>query len=149
MIKRKKTKKTLTSKERGMKEGYRSGLEEAVSAYLQSLSINFIYEGVTLTYLQPEKNRKYTPDFVFPKSNIIIETKGRFVTADRQKHLFVKEQHPNIDFRFVFNNPNARISKQSNTTYAMWCERYGFKYAKGTIPQAWLEEIKEQQKKEK
>lgn len=145
MKQQKKPKKILTSKERGMKEGYRSGLEEAVGEYLQSLSILYKFEGMTIPYVQPTKQRKYTPDFVFPNSNIIIETKGRFVTADRQKHLLLKDQYPKLDFRFVFSNPNQKISKLSKTTYAMWSERYNFKYAKGTIPKAWIEEIIKQQ----
>lgn len=73
-------------------------------------------------------------------NGIIIETKGRFMTADRQKHLMIQQDHPDLDIRFVFNNPNARISKTSKTTYAKWCEKYGFKYAKGSIPEAWLKE---------
>lgn len=146
---RQRTKKTLTSKQRGIKEGYRSGLEESVSDYLHSLSVAYQYEGMTIPYTQPTKQRKYTPDFTFPQSNIIIETKGRFVTADRQKHLLLKDQYPKLDFRFVFTNPNQRISKLSKTTYAMWCEKYGFMYAKGLIPKSWLDEIKEQQRRTK
>ncbi len=64
----------------------------------------------------------------------MVETKGRFLTADRQKHILIKDQHPALDIRFVFSNPNTRISKQSKTTYAMWCETHGFLYAPKTIP---------------
>jgi N-acetylmuramoyl-L-alanine amidase len=44
-------------------------------------------------------------------NGIIIESKGRFLTADRQKHLLIKQQHPQLDIRFVFQrsaNPIAR-----------------------------------------
>ena len=71
---------------------------------------------------------------------LVIETKGRFVTADRQKHLLVKEQHPDFDVRFVFQNSRARISKTSKTTYAAWCEKHGFKYADKCVPAEWLTE---------
>jgi hypothetical protein len=81
----------------------------------------------------------YTPDFQLP-NGIIIETKGRFVTADRQKHRLIREQYPELDIRFVFSNSKARISKQSQTTYAAWCERYGFKYADRWIPEDWFNE---------
>ena len=142
----KKTVKTETSKQkkRGIAEGYRSGLEEGIGDSLDALSLSYQYEALKIKYRQPEKDRTYTPDFTFPGSNIVIETKGRFVTADRQKHLLVKDQHPELDIRFIFSNPRARISKISKTTYAMWCEKYGFKFAKLTIPQEWLDEIKKQ-----
>lgn len=84
-------------------------------------------------------SHKYTPDFILP-NGIIIETKGRFVTADRKKHKLIKEQHPEHDIRFVFSNSRARISKTSKTTYAMWCEKLGFLFADKLIPLAWLKE---------
>lgn len=143
------TKETSKQQKRGSAEGYRSGLEESIGDELNALSLSYEYESLKIKYEQPQKSRTYTPDFVFPGSNIIIETKGRFVTADRQKHILVKDQHPELDVRFVFSNPNGRISKISKTTYAMWCEKYGFKYAKRTIPQEWLQEIKKQMKENK
>ena len=118
---------------------YRSGLEDLVSQQLERLGVKFRYEDVTLPYVRPSRKCRYTPDFLLP-NGIIVETKGRFVTADRQKMLQVKEQHPDLDIRIVFSNPSAPISKRSKTTYAMWCERYGFKYAKQFIPEAWLQE---------
>lgn len=95
------------------------------------------YETLTIPYEKPASMHKYKPDFPLP-NGIIVETKGRFVTADRQKHKLIKQQHPHLDIRFVFSNPNTRISKQSKTTYAMWCEQNGFKYAKGSVPAEWL-----------
>ena len=67
-----------------------------------------------------------------------VETKGRFLTADRKKHLLIKAQYPELDIRFLFQNSNARISKSSKTTYADWCNKYGFKFADKTIPSDWL-----------
>jgi hypothetical protein len=101
------------------------------------MGIDAQYEPFKIHYLRPAKPSKYTPDFVLP-NGVIIETKGRFVTSDRQKHLLIREQHPELDIRFVFSNPYQRISKQSKTTYAMWCEKNGFLYAKQAIPQEWL-----------
>lgn len=135
-------KKTTTSNDedaRGLKEGYRSGLEDLIASQLEEKGIEVSYESFSIPYTQPQKPRKYTPDFPLP-NGIIIETKGRFVTADRQKHLWVKEQHPDLDIRFVFSNPNSRIGKKSTTTYAMWCSKNGFKYAKQKIPEEWLKE---------
>ena len=136
------TRKTATSsKSRGLAEGYRSGLEETVAARLTALEVFYEYEALVIPYLQPQKPRKYTPDFVLP-NGIVVETKGRFITADRQKHILVKEQYPNLDLRFLFSNANARISKQSRTTYAKWCEDHGFLFAHRHLPDAWLAEPK-------
>src|SRR6266699_2293008 len=101
----------------GLKHGWRSGLEELVIAQLAANGVRYEYEQVVIEFLQPSKPRKYTPDFLLLDNGIIIETKGRFVTADRQKHLLVQAQHPALDIRFVFSNTRQRISKQSQTTY--------------------------------
>lgn len=135
------TSKSLTYSQVGLKHGFRSGLEADTAAYLVSKGIDPHYEEIVIPYVKPERKAKYTPDF--PLDNgIIVETKGRFLTEDRQKHLLIKQQHPHLDIRFVFTNPNARISKTSSTTYAMWCEKHGFLYASKTIPQEWLNERK-------
>ncbi len=97
------------------------------------------YETKKIAYVTPEKPHKYTADFDLP-NGIIVETKGRFVTADRQKHLLIKAQHPLLDIRFVFSNSRARISKTSATTYAAWCEKHGFTFADKRVPEAWLKE---------
>lgn len=123
---------------RALAEGYRSGLEEQECARLDSLGIPYGYEPLVLPYQQPAKPRKYTPDIVLLKNGIVVETKGRFVTADRQKHILIQEQYPDLDLRFVFSNPKARISKQSKTTYAAWCESRGILYAAKTIPLDWI-----------
>lgn len=98
----------------------------------------FRFEELSIPFWVAE-TRKYTPDFILP-NGIIIETKGRFITADRKKHLLVKAQHSDLDIRFVFSRSANRISKQSRTTYAQWCESKGFKYADKRIPEAWLRE---------
>lgn len=133
---------TRTSKKRtpvGIREGFRSGLEELVSQQLASLGVPVLYEESKLQYVTPAKPHKYTPDFELP-NGIFVETKGRFVTADRQKHLLVKAQNPDADIRFVFSNSRGRISKLSQTTYADWCSKHGFLYADKTIPLAWIKE---------
>ena len=131
--------KRLTAKQVAAKYGFRSGLEERIAEKLSNEGVDFKYEEVVIQYIKPASKHKYTPDFVLP-NGIIIETKGRFLQADRMKHLLVKEQHPELDIRFIFSNSRARISKSSKTTYGSWCEKYGFKYADKTIPREWLEE---------
>jgi hypothetical protein len=129
-----------TSKvDRGIAEGYRSGLEEQIAKQLEDLGQPVLFETIKLEYHKPASKHKYTPDFILA-NGIVIESKGRFVTADRKKHKLVKEQHPEVDIRFIFSNSRTRISKQSTTTYAQWCEQNGFKYADKYIPLAWLTE---------
>ena len=33
-----------------------------------------------------------------------------------------------------------KLYKGSKTTYSGWCERYGFKWCQGFLPQEWLDE---------
>jgi hypothetical protein len=123
----------------GLREGFRSGLEDKVADQLRSQGIDPRYEQEVIEYVKPARKSKYTPDFRLP-NGIYIETKGRFVTEDRQKHILIKAQHPEKDIRFVFSNSRARISKTSKTTYADWCNKHGFRYADKRIPQEWIDE---------
>jgi len=132
--------KHLSSKQVGLMYGFRSGLEEKVAEQLRKEGIDPKFETLKLPY-RVEKRCTYTPDFPVGKT-IIIETKGRFQTADRMKMLMVQKQYPDYEFRFIFSNSKARISKVSNTTYGTWCDKNGFKYADKLIPQEWIQEIK-------
>lgn len=126
-------------KQVGLREGFRSGLEDKVAAQLKAQGIDPRYEEEKIKYSVPARPATYTPDFRLP-NGIFIETKGRFVSDDRKKHKLIKEQHPHLDIRFVFSNAKAVIRKGSKTTYADWCEKYGFKYATKFIPQEWIDE---------
>ena len=142
------TKRRLSPRQVGLKHGFRSGLEKDTARDLSSFGVDFADEEEKISYVKPERHCKYTPDFIITtrpdgtkrKKPLFVETKGSFLTEDRQKHLLIQRQHPDLDIRFVFNNPNAKISKQSKTTYASWCEKHGFQYAKAVIPPEWLEE---------
>lgn len=131
--------KPLTAKQVAAKYGFRSGLEERIAEQLDKAGVEYTYEKVKLNYIKPASKHVYTPDFVL-SNGIIVETKGRFLLADRKKHILVKKHNPTLDIRFVFSNSNARISKASATTYAQWCKKNGFQYADKTIPKEWLDE---------
>ena len=138
-MKRKKLSKEAVAK----KYGFKSGLEEKISNVLSEKKVNFGYEEDKIIYTIPESLHKYTPDFTIRKSEnriMYIETKGRWVTADRKKLKLVKEQHPELDIRFVFSNSRNKINKSSKTTYADWCVKNGFKYADKVIPEEWFNE---------
>ena len=129
---------TVGATSRGIKHGYRSGLEDRISEQLKSLKLPFKYEEFKIKY-EVNEIRTYTPDFELP-NGIIIESKGRFVAADRKKHLLVKEQFPRLDIRFVFSNSKGKISKGSKTSYADWCDKHGYSYADKLIPEEWIKE---------
>lgn len=132
--------KKITVDKNGIKHGYRSGLENDIMQDLEDNNIEPNYEMTKLEYIQPETKHVYTPDFhVSP--HIVIETKGRWVVEDRMKMLLVIKQHPEIDFRMVFYNANQKIKKGSKTTYGMWCDKHGIKWANRFIPDEWYVEI--------
>jgi len=117
---------------------YRSSSEKRVSKQLKKNNIKFTYEKVKIEW-EDLYYRKYTPDFIL-ENNIIIEVKGYFKVSDRRKQLYIKEQNPDLDIRFVFDNSKAKIYKGSKTTYASWCTKYGFLYCDLEIPKEWFKE---------
>ena len=119
------------------KYGFKSGLEQTISQQIESKGIKVEYETEKVPYIIPASNHTYSPDFKLP-NGIRVETKGRFVAADRKKHLLVKAQNPNLDIRFVFSNSKNKITKNSKTTYADWCEKNGYKYSDKVIPEDWF-----------
>ena len=121
-----------------IKYGYRSGLEHKLSEYLDSLKHKYTYESIKIEW-EDLTYRTYTPDFIL-SNGIIVETKGRFVTADRKKHLCIQKQHPSLDIRFVFTNSRNKLSKGAKSTYGQWCIKHGFRYYDRIIPEDWLKE---------
>ncbi len=130
---------------------YRSGLEEKTAKMLDELGVSYTFETLKIPYEIPASNHKYTPDFIVTTKSgktLIIETKGIWTYQDRLKHLLIKQQHPELDIRFVFDRSKSKISKVSITTYADICEGRGrgkfkgitWQYADKRIPEEWLNE---------
>ena len=117
---------------------YRSGLEKIVAEFLKANQKKIRYEDLKIEW-KDLRYRTYTPDFVLD-NGIIVETKGIFDNEDRRKHVAVREQHPELDIRFVFSNAKAKLYKGAKTTYADWCDKQGFKYSHRIIPEDWLKE---------
>jgi predicted small secreted protein len=145
MYQRQKFKRVQISKDVTLK----SGLEEVVYTYLTKHKCTFKYEGLKVTYFQPEIKKTYKPDFPI-RGSFIIETKGAFNSADRKKMKLVKSQNPKLDIRFIFSNSKTKIGKKSKTTYAKWCELNDFPYhciysTKEVFPTEWLKEIQQVQ----
>tara|TARA_R110002073_G_scaffold317199_1_gene490516 strand:- start:748 stop:1155 length:408 start_codon:yes stop_codon:yes gene_type:complete len=120
-----------------IKHGYRSGFEHKVSDQLTEQKIKFGYEDTVINYIKPETSHKYTIDFTLP-NGILVETKGRWVIEDRKKHLLIKQQHPELDIRIVFQSAKTKIRKGSKTTYGDWCDKHGIIWAEKNVPESWL-----------
>lgn len=107
--------------------GKRSALEDRFSTVLAELGIDEQYEVKKVKYVVPESNHTYLVDFVLP-NGICIEVKGYLRDAEeRKKYILIKEQHPEVDLRFVFDNPDKPITR-TKMTHATWCDKEGFKW---------------------
>ena len=116
---------------------YKSQFEIDVASLLGN---NAEYEPDKLKFIQPAKNRNYCPDFKL-KDGTYIEAKGRFTFQDMDKMLWVKEQHPDKEFKMLFMNAKSKIRKGSPTTYGEWATKKGFIWADWKtqkIPKDWL-----------
>ena len=121
-------------------DGYKSGLEAKIAKQIvEETGQPALYEELTVTYTKPERQHRYKPDFILP-NGIIVEGKGIFDAEDREKHLLVKDQRPDLDIRFVFTRSEAPIYPKSKTTMADWCRKFGFKFADKLIPVEWFKE---------
>ena len=83
---------------------YRSKFEQKIADQLTSMNIPFEYEKVRLDWIEPAKDRVYTPDYSLPDRNLILECKGFWPPQDRLKMLEVIRQYPNLDIRMVFQD---------------------------------------------
>ena len=120
---------------------FKSKFEEAFANHLEKQGIAYDYEKLVVKYL---REHTYKLDFLIESGKILIETKGYFTAADRQKMLDVKKHNPELDIRLIFM-ANQKLHRLSNTRYSDWCDKHGFKYAfskEGHMPKEWLAELK-------
>jgi hypothetical protein len=113
---------------------------------IEPRKLQYEYEPDDITF-RVEETRTYTPDFKITlrkppgrtKGKVFyVEYKGVLDVATRKKMKLIKQQHPTIDIRFVFQRANNKIRKGSKTTYGMWADQHGFKWADNIIPKEWL-----------
>ena len=122
---------------------FRSKSEEKIYNLLKEKNIPCEYEKGKIEYEWLE-NKTYVPDFFLLENGIILEVKGRFVLEDRKKHLFIRKQKPELDIRFIFDNPNAKLYKGGKMNNGTWCDKYKFKYSslREGVPEEWINERK-------
>lgn len=123
------------------KPSKRSGFEDTILEGLDRDGVCYLYEPDKLVY---SVERFYIPDLLL--NDIYIELKGYFRQDAQRKMKAVKQQHPDKDIRFVFQNANATIQGAkkrkdgSKMTCAEWADLHGFKWANGRIPKTWITE---------
>tara|TARA_R110000850_G_scaffold33341_2_gene90875 strand:+ start:6445 stop:6963 length:519 start_codon:yes stop_codon:yes gene_type:complete len=128
-----------------MQHRYRSGSEKKTGELLEAIKVPFSFEPHYIEYTWLEY-KKYLPDFLLP-NGIYLEVKGRFKLEDRKKHLFVREHQPDLDIRFVFDNPNGKLNKGAKSSYADWCIKNGYLFCKNSDHQVIEEWANEQPKR--
>ena len=105
----------------------RSKLEQQFEAMLKEFDVQYDYEITKVPYIVPESNHTYTVDWTILKG-LLIETKGYLAdSTERKKYVLIKEQHPELDLRFVFGDPNKKCGGMK-TTHAQWADKHGFKW---------------------
>lgn len=116
---------------------FRSGFEKKLYEQSEGL-VEYEPKDGHLSYNMP---RQYIPDFVIRSNGIRVEAKGYFRSADRAKLLRVRKDNPGVDIRLVFQRAGNKLTKSPNSmTYAQWCDRHGFEWAEGNIPESWFRE---------
>ena len=124
---------------------YKSQFERNVAKEFKTKGIKFVYEPIVVEFLQPEKKRKYTPDFEIKTkagATIFVETKGKFTAEDRAKMIWVREQNPEKKFVLLFMNSAVKIHKNSKTCYSDWCRKNNFEFHdfRFGLPKEWIKE---------
>ncbi len=80
-----------------------------------------------------------------------MEAKSLLKHEHLPRYELLKEQRPDLDIRFVFEEPDRIITHYSvddgegetrAVSYSEWCEMNGFKWNGDTVPIAWIKELK-------
>jgi len=125
---------------------YRSGLERDIAHFLKGKRVAFEFETIKVPFTQPAAERVYVPDFIIRKKGkvvCVIEAKGKLDSDGRKKLLWVKEQHPKLRVKLLFQYANNKIRKGSKTTYADWANKHGFEWAEfksDGVPERWYKQ---------
>lgn len=122
----------------------RSKLETQIAAVFNDVNTPWEYEVTKISYVIPESNHTYTVDFSLG-NGILIEGKGYLSDhAERKKYVLLKDQHPDLDLRFIFDNEN-KLCGGTKYSHATWAKKYGFKYCSikdKQIIKDWINETK-------
>lgn len=105
----------------------RSKLELKFEEILKDFEVEYDYEVTKIPYTIPESKHIYTVDWTL-LNGMLLETKGYLRDhQERYKYVLLKQQHPDLDLRFVFDNPNKLVGG-TKQTHGAWATKYGFKW---------------------
>ena len=104
--------------------------------------VEYDYEITVIPYTVPESKHKYTVDWTL-LNGTLVETKGYLSDhQERNKYVLLKQQYPDLDLRFVFDNPN-KLCGGTKYSHAKWADKFGFRWCSikdvETI-QSWISE---------
>lgn len=118
----------------------KSNLEAEVfrilNAHRKELDYKLEYEPEALEYTL---TKRYVPDFVLSFKDgrkIYLESKGYLRPENKAQLLSVKEQHPDIDLRIIFQRDNR--FPRSKMRYSDWAKKHEIKFSVGEIPLEWF-----------
>jgi hypothetical protein len=106
---------------------------------LDKRGVAYEYEPCKFPYVV---ERGYVPDLLI--GNIYIEVKGYFRQDAQRKMRSMKQQHPDLDIRFLFQKASSTVQgakrRKDGTkmTCKEWAVKYGFEWAEGEIPEEWI-----------
>ena len=134
---------------------FRSNYEKQVAQNLLKNKIKFQYEPKAFSYYYPVhsgscfdcnstnvgRKTTFTPDFFLTKSNVWVETKGKWDGKGRTKILSVLESDNELtrkNFRMLFMYDNW-LTKKKYRRYTDWCADKSIICAVGRdIPEGWV-----------
>lgn len=101
----------------------RSKLELKFEDILIANETEYEYEVTVIPYIVPESKHKYTVDWTL-LNGTLVETKGYLSDhQERNKYVLLKQQYPDLDLRFVFDNPN-KLCGGTKYTHAKWADKH-------------------------
>ena len=104
----------------------RSKLEIKFEEILKTNNAEYDYEVTKIPYSVPESQHVYTVDFTI--KGLLIEVKGYLSDhQERNKYVLLKQQYPELDLRFVFDNVN-KLCGGTKYTHGTWAEKHNFPY---------------------
>jgi hypothetical protein len=121
------------------KPEFRSKFEKRIARQLKKAGAKFTYERTVIPYIRNGKVAHYHPDFHVNRQ-FFLEGKGYFVggARDRLKLILVKQQHPDLDLRLVFQD--EKLLAAPGMTYAHWADTMGIPWSGGgKVPLEWLQ----------
>lgn len=106
---------------------HRSKFETAFNEFCKANGHTLGYETSVLPFVTSPQKRKYHPDWTI-REGWYIETKGRLDAKERQKLIYIKQQHPKARILVVFQRFKHKIYKASKTSYWEWCDKQGIEW---------------------